>query len=343
MCRHAHGHPRSLVPSNTVGDVERTRPRVDDFAYVLVLLGRQSDHEIELHSAPATREDAFRRLHELRLGDIFVHDVTHALASRLRRKGEPPRTLLLHVVEDVFAESVGAQRRHAERDLVRGQRFDGLADQGGDCAVVCRGQRGERCFVVPGFFDGADHGIDDRLWLPFAHRSIDHARLAEATAFCAASRDLDGCPIEDGFAARDRAVHWEWVLVEVPDDCAPNREGCLGVHWFDDVHLGVVCRNVFVERRHVESAELRDSEEAFGARERVALHLGPCPHELRKLRLAVADEKDVDERRHRFCVCRGGATGYDQRVTLGSIGTPERNLPEVEDLQDVGIGQLVLK
>ncbi len=76
------GRVRSLVDDDAT-------PGLDDPAHVLVLLGRQADHEVELHAVPAAREDALGRGHELLFGDVLVHHVAHALRAGLGRERQP--------------------------------------------------------------------------------------------------------------------------------------------------------------------------------------------------------------------------------------------------------------
>ena len=71
---------------------------------------------------PAAREDALGRVHELLFGDVLVDHVAHALGARLGREGDAGRAHAADVVEHGLFEAVGAQRRDAERDLLRRQR-----------------------------------------------------------------------------------------------------------------------------------------------------------------------------------------------------------------------------
>ena len=73
------------------------------------------------------------------------------LAAASRRERQAPSALPLHVVEDVLAQAVSAQRGHAERDLMRCERIDRLAHEWRNRAVVRGRQRGQRRLVVAGF------------------------------------------------------------------------------------------------------------------------------------------------------------------------------------------------
>ena len=74
-----------------------------------------------------------------------------------------------------------------------------------------------------------------------------------------------------------------------------------------------------------------------------SLHVGPGLHQLRDLRLAVADQKSVDEGRHRLAVGCRRAPRDDQRVGVRPLVGSKGNFPKLKNLQDVRVGQLVLQ
>ena len=53
---------------------------------VFIGLGRQADHEIELHLRPTVVERDLHGAFELFFRDVFVDDVTHALRAGFRRE-----------------------------------------------------------------------------------------------------------------------------------------------------------------------------------------------------------------------------------------------------------------
>ena len=67
----------------------------DGFA-VLLLLGGQPQHEIELHFAPSAPERLPRAVKDHFLGKALVDHIAHPLGSCLRREGEAALAHILH-------------------------------------------------------------------------------------------------------------------------------------------------------------------------------------------------------------------------------------------------------
>ena len=109
VCGHADGDPRTPVALDPARHLERAGAGSHDLANVVVFLGGQPNHEVELHLVPSTREHALGGLHELLFGDVLVDDVAHALAAGLGRERQASRALTLQVVEHVLAQPVRAQ------------------------------------------------------------------------------------------------------------------------------------------------------------------------------------------------------------------------------------------
>src|SRR4029079_1634659 len=126
------------------------------------------------------REDALRGLHELLFGDVLVHDVAHALASRFGRERDARGARARALVERVLAEAVGAERAHAERDALRREALGDALDERSDARVIRRGQRTERYRVVAALLDRRRERLDDLLRIALAHGPVNHPRLAEA-------------------------------------------------------------------------------------------------------------------------------------------------------------------
>ena len=71
--------------------------------------------------------------------------------------------------------------------------------------------------------------------------------------------------------------------------------------------------------------------------------LGPAVevHQLRQKLLALADEGQGDEVRHRLGVVHGGASGDDQGGQAGTVLRPQGQAPKVQHIQHGGIGHFV--
>lgn len=110
--------------------------REDDAEDIFVLLGGQTDHEIELHPLPAARKHALGRLHQLRFGDVFVDHIPHALRPSLGSKGEALGALRGHIIENRFAEAIGAERRNTEIDPFSLEPLDEAPNERSDGAII---------------------------------------------------------------------------------------------------------------------------------------------------------------------------------------------------------------
>ena len=81
----------------------------------------------------------------------------------------------------------------------------------------------------------------------------------------------------------------------------------------------------------------------MGARGASAL---PFAHAVRKLDdrvLAFAEDEGVDEPGHRLGVEGAAAPGNDERMLLRAVGGKERDAAQVQHVEDVRVGQLVLE
>ncbi len=341
--RHRHGH---LGPLGHVlaPDAQHALAGLDDADDVLVLLGGQADHEVELHAVPAAPEHPLGALGHVRLGDVLVDHVAHALGPGLGREGEAGDAHLRHLVEELLAQAVGAQRRHRQRHLLVAQLARHLAHQRRDAGVVGGRQAGQRGLVVAGLVDAVDDALDDRLGRALAHRAVDHPGLAEAAALGAAARDLDAGAIEHRLGVRHRRVAGERVLVEVGHEAAPHpRRHAIVDRLADHLEPGRLVDLGAVERRHVDRIAAGQLGQGVEPRPAGPPRRRPLEHQTGQLLLRLADEEGVEERRQRLRVGRGRAAGDDQRIAVGPVGGAQRHAAQVEQGQDVGEGELELQ
>ena len=175
-----------------------------------------------------------------------------------------------------------------------------------------------------------------------AHRAGDHAGLAEAAAAGAAAEDLDAHPLVHALGERDERrlgirplveVHHR-VLRDAPRHARAVRRDAL------DATVGQVVD--VVERRHVDTAGARETEQQLLAAAGPALGL-PGAHDLGDREhglLAVAQHRGVDEVGDRLGVEGRVAAGDDDRVRLVAVARVQRDAREVERGQHVGVAEL---
>ncbi len=161
-------------PLHHLADTAHLGAEPDDLAHVRLVLGRQADHEVELHPGESAREDALGGLQDLRQGDVLVDDVAHPLAAGLRGEGDARGAHARQVVEDVLVEPVGTQGRDAERDLLRDEPARDLPHERRDARVVRCRERREAHLVRAAASDGAHHRLDDGLRIALAHGAVNH-------------------------------------------------------------------------------------------------------------------------------------------------------------------------
>ena len=104
----------------------RLVPRPDDLVrklrdadHVLIRLGRQAQHKIQLHAVPPAGEGRGARLQNFLLGHVLVDRVAQALRPGLGRKRQAAFSHLLHLHHELAREIVRAQRRKRQIDLAR--------------------------------------------------------------------------------------------------------------------------------------------------------------------------------------------------------------------------------
>ena len=193
-----------LAPDVPSSDAEHALAGFDDAAHVVVLFGWQADHEIEFQSVPAAGKYPVRRLLDMGLGDVFVDHIAHALGAGFGGKGQTGDPHGRHLVEDLFVEAIGAQRRHRHRGFAPSELAHDAFDQRRDTRVIGRAEAGERGLVVAGALDALDHAVHDRLRRALADRAVDHAGLAKPASLGAAAGDLDTGAVEYGLGIG----HW---------------------------------------------------------------------------------------------------------------------------------------
>ena len=279
-------------------------------------LGRQADHEVQLHAAKP-RENT-------RCADSMMSSsVTFLLTtSRMRcvpasgANVSPPARTRRHLVEQILVEAVGAQRRHRQRHAALAPAPLAAFDQRRDAGEVGRRQRRQRGLVVAALLDAIDQRVAHRLRVDArapGDRSCPPGRTGSPRCSRARSR-----PPRDRTPPRRRAPACRpgTDSVEVLDHRALHRAGTRGSTRRAD-HVMPVSASIVgrVQRRHVERLPAPPAGSAARA--------AACPrarsaaasqHERRQRLLGLADEERVDEGRHRLGVRRRRAARDDQRA-----------------------------
>ena len=118
---------------------QRLPAQLHDGAHVLVALGGQADHEVELHQVPAGFEDGVDRVEQVLLGVALVDHAPHPLGSGLRRDGEAALAHALDLLGEVRAHRLGAQRRQRDADVLGAELVEEVLQYAVDAGVVAGG------------------------------------------------------------------------------------------------------------------------------------------------------------------------------------------------------------
>ena len=194
-------------------DVDR---HVADLEDVLVGLGRQAAHEVQLHLAPAVAVRGGDGADQVLFRDHLVDDLAHALGAALGGERQARAAAVAgQLVGQVDVEGVDAGRGQGEADLVLlvavGQTLGDVAD----LAVVRGGEGQQADLLEAGRLQALLDHLADAGDGTLPHRAGDHARLAEAAAAGAAAEDLDRHPLVDGLGQRHQRLLGVRPLVQV--------------------------------------------------------------------------------------------------------------------------------
>ena len=203
--------------------------QVGDREHVLVGLGGQAAHEVELHLPPAVGVRRRDRADQVLLGDHLVDHLAHPLRPALGGEGQPRATAVAReLVGQGDVEGVDAGARQRQRDVgalvAVGQPLGDLADLG----VVGAGERQQPDLLEAGLADAVLDHVADRRDRPLPDRAGDHPGLAEAAATGAAPEDLDAEPLVHGLGQRHQRVARVGPGVEVHQGVLAHPVGYAG-------------------------------------------------------------------------------------------------------------------
>src|SRR5437016_5981776 len=129
---------------------QRLGAEMHDGAYVLVALGGQADHEVELHQVPARLEDGVDGVQQVLLRVALVDHAAHALGGRLGRHREAALAHPADLLGEARVHRLRAQRRQRAAYVLGSELVEEILQDSVDAGVVARGEREETHFLVSG-------------------------------------------------------------------------------------------------------------------------------------------------------------------------------------------------
>ena len=90
--------------------------QMGDALHVVLRLGRQSQHKVELDLVPAAVESRRGPLHDILFRDALVDDIAEPLRAGLRREGQGALLDILHLLHHIEGEIVDAEGRQGNID-----------------------------------------------------------------------------------------------------------------------------------------------------------------------------------------------------------------------------------
>ena len=186
--------------------------------------------------------------------------------------------------------------------------------------------------------DHLGDGVDGSL----AHRTSDHARLAEPAAAGAAAKDLHRVTLVDGLGNRDDGLLRIRPLVKVHDGVLGDGERCLRTIRGNSTDRSVVEVFDVVEGGHIDPASFGKPHQQTFASARPALLL-PVPDDLGDLQgglLTVPQDGGVDEVGDGFGIEGGVTADEDDGVVVSAINLMNGDTGQTDGIEHVGVAQL---
>ena len=215
-----------------------------------------------------------------------------------------------------------------------------LIAQGGEGRVVAGGQAGQRDLLIAGVVTGADAVVGAQVAASVADGTVDIARLAEAAAPDTAPEQLQRHSVLHDLRAGDDGLDGEIGLVHVVDDALCDFSG-RAVLRSDGGHRAVLVVRDIVQAGDVHAVQLGGGPEEL--RLAPALPAGGAVqlHQLHRQVLPLPQAHQVDEIGDGLGVIHGRAAGDDQRGQPGALRGMERDMGQVQHIQNGGEGHLV--
>ena len=312
-----------------------------DLEDVLVGLGRQADHEVELHLPPAGGVRRRDGVDEVLLAHHLVDDLAQALRPALGGERQPgAAAVAAELLGEVDVERVDARARQGQGRLRALVAVGEALGDVGDLGVVGAREAEQPDLLVAGGVEAGLHHLADAGEAPLAHRAGDHAGLAEAAAARAAAEDLDAHALVHRLGERHERLLRVGPLVEVHDRALVHAERDVGAVRRDARDAAVRQVADVVEARDVDAAGAGEAQQRLLAVDAVELGLADHGGHLEHGLLAVAEHRRVDEVGDRLGVERRVTAGEHDRVGLVAVGRVQRDAGEVERLEHVRVAEL---
>jgi hypothetical protein len=130
--------------------LHRAQREIGDGADVVVALGRQADHEVQLDVVPAALVGLARHAEQLLVGDPLVDERPQPGRGRLGGKRQASAADVGDHVCQLDGERVQPQARQRDADPLGRGPLDDMLDHLADVGVVTRRQADERDLLVAG-------------------------------------------------------------------------------------------------------------------------------------------------------------------------------------------------
>ena len=167
---------------------------------------------------------------------------------------KPAAAGIFQGIHQVDGEGFDAQRGQGNGEVAPGETLADRLDQLDDMRIVGGGQGEQADFFVAGIGQSLLDGLEDLVDRALAHRSADHAGMAETAAAGAAADDLDRHAVVDGIDVGDDEMGGGGR--ELADDALEHGQGRLRDQLLEALKraIGVIVR--LVERGDVNAPDL---------------------------------------------------------------------------------------
>ena len=339
---HGDAHPAGAVGSALPPALVHLPGQISDAQHVLVGLGGQAQHEVELYAAPAAGEGGAAGLQQVLLPQILVDGVAQTLCARLRGKGQTALAHPLQALHEVHREGVRPQRGQGHADVLRRAVVQQIVTQLQQAGVVGGAEAGQGHLLIAGILTSRLAVLSQQLRIAVSHRAVHIACLAEPAATDAATEQLQHDAVVDDLGGGDDGLHREVGLVHVLDHPLAHllrRAGAI----LDAHFLQGAIRTVdgLIEGRDVDALDLGGLPQKLLLAPALLLGLAIQGDVLQGDLLPFTQDKQVHEGGQRLRVIAAGTARHDERREFRPLLAAQRQPRQVQHVQDIGVGHLI--